>query len=193
MILSSLTEIVKKKESALKFSQVSDLMYHFVNGGMSAANKNFIYFLEKVADDQLTLKEEFNTLNSTKLLWAYGKFMNRSLAPYFASQVSSSIINRYEFSRQPSVNHRLQRKAVKEILHQKKQISSENFALSLYACASVGFYEKEFFDNAVQQYQQSGEVPSVQNLGYIVQAVATLRKNEHVKLLVDWTAQLIEK
>jgi hypothetical protein len=68
-------------------------MYHFVQGGMTQ-NKNFIYYLEKVADDQLTLKEEFNTLNSSKLLWGFGKFVNRSLAPYFAQDMSSSIINR---------------------------------------------------------------------------------------------------
>jgi hypothetical protein len=117
MILQSLTEVIKKKETALKFSQVTDIMYHFVNGDMGLSNKNFVYFLEKVADDQLTVKEEFNTLNSTKLLWAYGKFMNRTLAPHFASQVSSSIINRYDFSRVPTVNHRLHRKTIREIIH----------------------------------------------------------------------------
>jgi hypothetical protein len=115
--LSSLTEAIKKKESNIKFSQVSELMFHFVNSELSHQQKDFIYYLEKVADDQLTLKEEFNTLNSTKLLWGYGKFMNRSLAPYYSAQVSSSILNRSELAKVPSVNHRLQRKAVREIIH----------------------------------------------------------------------------
>lgn len=117
MVLASLSEVVKKKEQSIKFAQVSDLMYHFVGGDM-VQNKQFIYYLEKVADDQLTLREEFNTLNSAKLLWGFGKFVNKQIAPYFATQVSSSIINRYEYSKTPSVNHRLHRKVVKEIISQ---------------------------------------------------------------------------
>lgn len=49
-ILTLLPEIIKKKEASFKFSNVGDLMYHFVQGGMTQ-NKNFIYYLEKVADD----------------------------------------------------------------------------------------------------------------------------------------------
>lgn len=28
-------------------------------------------------------------------------------------------------------------------------MTADNFALSLYACASVGYYDKDFFDNAI--------------------------------------------
>jgi hypothetical protein len=60
-------------------------------------------------------------------------------------------MSRYEFSKTPSVNHRLHRKIVNQIFSRKKVITPENFALSLYACATVGFYDKEFFDNAIGQ------------------------------------------
>jgi hypothetical protein len=69
-----------------------------------------------VADEQLTLKEQFNTHNTAKLLWGFGKFVNKGLSPHFAGDLSSSIVNRYEFSKTPSVNHRLHRKVVKEII-----------------------------------------------------------------------------
>lgn len=125
----------------MKFSNISDLIYHYVQGEM-VQDKKFIYYLEKVADDMLVIKEEFNTINSAKLLWGYSKFVNKSIAPYYAQQVSSSILNRYEFSRTPTVNHRLQRKVVDQIFSRKKVITADNFALSLFACASVGFHDR---------------------------------------------------
>jgi hypothetical protein len=55
-------------------------MYHYVGGGM-VQNKNFIYYLEKIADDQLVVKEKFNTMMTAKLLWGFGKFVNKNLSP----------------------------------------------------------------------------------------------------------------
>ena len=111
LILQSLTDIIHRKESQLKFANVSDLMYHYVQGEM-VQDKKFIYYLEKIADDQLTVLEEFNTLNSSKLLWGYGKFVNKNLSPGYSQQISSSIMNRTEFAKTPSVNHRIHRKIV---------------------------------------------------------------------------------
>jgi hypothetical protein len=67
----------------MKFANVSDLMYHYVTGDV-VQNKKFIYYLEKVADDQLTILEQFNTLNSAKLLWGFGKFVNKNIAPRYS-------------------------------------------------------------------------------------------------------------
>jgi hypothetical protein len=111
MIMQALPEIIKKKEATLKFANVSDLMFHYIQGDLGQ-DKKFIYYLEKIADDQLTVLEEFNTLNSSKLLWGYGKFVNKNIAPGFAQQISSSIMNRSEFAKTPSVNHRLHKKIV---------------------------------------------------------------------------------
>lgn len=72
-------------------------------------------------------------------------------------------------------------------------MTPDNFALTLYSCASVGFYDKEFFDNAVNMFQESGETPSIQNLGYIIQSMALLRKNEHVPRLVKWLTEIINE
>lgn len=72
-------------------------------------------------------------------------------------------------------------------------MSPDNFALSLYACASVGFYEQEFFDTAIASFESTGELPSIKNLGYIIQAMALLRKNEHVGKLTNWLGQIIKE
>jgi len=50
MILKTLPELIKKKESTLKFANVSDLMYHYMQGDLGQ-DKKFIYYLEKIADD----------------------------------------------------------------------------------------------------------------------------------------------
>ena len=96
-------------------------MYHYASSGM-LQNKKIFYYLEKVAKDQLILKEKFNTINSTKLLWGFGKFFNRGLAPEFNLDIASSILNRWEFSRIPSVNHRLHRQVVDNIIGLNKLI-----------------------------------------------------------------------
>jgi len=79
-VLGELAEAVKKKEATFRFSNVSDLMYHYSVGGLTH-NKRFLYYLEKVADEQLTLKEQFNTHNTAKLLWGFAKFVNKGLSP----------------------------------------------------------------------------------------------------------------
>lgn len=90
-------------------------MFHYVQGDV-VQNKRFIYYLEKLADDSLTLKDYFNTHNTSKLLWGFAKFVNKNVAPQFAQEISSSIINRYEFSKTPSVSHRIHRKIMKDIV-----------------------------------------------------------------------------
>ena len=109
-------------------------------------NKKFFYYLEKVADDQLMLKENFQTVNASKILWGLGKFVNRGLAPKFNQDIASNVISRYEFTKVPSVNHRLHKRLVDQISELKKKITPANFAITMYSCASVGFYDRSFFD-----------------------------------------------
>lgn len=137
--------------------------------------------------------EEFNTLNSSKLLWGFGKFVNKHIAPGYAQQISSSIMNRTEFAKTPTVNHRLHRKIVSQIFSRNKVITPDNFAVSLYSCASVGFYDKEFFDNAIGQFEQSEKLPSLKNLGYLVQSMALLRKSDHTPKLMEWVGRLTKE
>jgi hypothetical protein len=63
----------------------------------------------------------------------------------------------------------------------------------LYSCASVGFYDKEFFDNAIGQFLKEDKIPSLRNLGYLVQAMALLRKSDHTAKLMEWVGKLTKE
>jgi hypothetical protein len=62
------------------------------------------------------LKEKFNSINSAKLLWGLGKFFNRNLTPLYNQEIAGTIVNRYELSKVASVNHRIHRRVVQEII-----------------------------------------------------------------------------
>lgn len=47
------------------------------------SKRQFIYDLEQVALEKLTLKDAFTTIDSTKLLWGLAKFQNRKISPLF--------------------------------------------------------------------------------------------------------------
>lgn len=70
-------------------------------------------------------------------------------------------------------------------------MTPDNFAITLYSCASVGYHDKEFFDNAIDQFTKEGKTPTLQNLGYMIQAMTLLRRNEYVPQLTQWLTQLI--
>ena len=89
MIMQALPEIIKKKESTLKFANVSDLMFHYIQGDLGQ-DKKFIYYLEKIADDQLTVLEEFNTLNSSKLLLELRLFLLVDGCTVFSAAAAAS-------------------------------------------------------------------------------------------------------
>ncbi|CDW74365.1 UNKNOWN [Stylonychia lemnae] len=189
-ILSELPDIIQKKSEEINFSQISDLMFHYTSADMMQ-NKNFIYFLEKTAEDQLILREKFITLNSARLIWGFGKFMNRRLQPRYNQDIGATIINRYELTKVPSVSHKLQRRVVDLIIEHKKAITTDNLALSLYANASVGFYDRIFFADAFQQFTLNGQAPSLKNIGYFAQSMALLRNYEHFDHAILWLEQLI--
>lgn len=104
--MNSMKGIFKKKKDSLSLSNLSEIMYLY-NCGNLAQDKQFIYFVEKEALGMVTVKDEFNTLNATKLLWGLAKFSNRSICPYYSSEIGGSIINRAVLSKTPSVNHRI--------------------------------------------------------------------------------------
>lgn len=53
------------------------------------------------------MKDNFNTINSTKLLWGLAKFVNRNINPYFNKDSASCIINRSQIAKITSVQHRI--------------------------------------------------------------------------------------
>lgn len=109
----------------------------------------------------MVLHEKFITLNSARLLWGFGKFVNRRLQPRYNQDIGASILNRYEFSKVPSVNHRVHRKIVDKITEDKKVITTENLALTLYANASVGYYDRIFFSDAFDQFTLNNQIPNI--------------------------------
>ena len=55
---------------------------------------NFVGKLEKHTIDKLTLKDYFNSLNTTTILWSLAKNKNKDLVPAFNQDVSSCLIER---------------------------------------------------------------------------------------------------
>lgn len=86
--------IIAIKKEELRLSNLSDVMFYYSSSDSMIHDKQFMYFLEKEANLRVTLKEEFNTLNSARLLWGFSKFINRSLTPAFNHEISGSILNR---------------------------------------------------------------------------------------------------
>lgn len=64
--------------------------------------------------------------------------------------------------------------------------TTNNLALTLYSLASVNFYDREYFESAFKLFTDSDSIPSIKDLGYIVQACAILRRNEYNDFLSRW-------
>lgn len=93
------------------------------------------------------MKDQFNTIHSTKLLWGLSKFHNRQLNPYFNNDPASIILNRASLCPIRSVTHRLPILFVEEILKHNKKQTSENLCLGLYSLASIDFYHQDYFES----------------------------------------------
>lgn len=86
-------------------------------------------------------------------------------------------------------------------MDKNKIITTENLALTLYANASVGFYDAQFVHNAFEQFSLHDQIPDIQTIGYFAQSLALLRRNEYTnkiaywleRLVLDKTKQFIEK
>jgi hypothetical protein len=71
--------------------------------------------------DKLILKEEFTTINSTKFLWGLSKFANRNLNPFFNEDPASSILNRASLAKVRSLQHRVPKLFIDEIIDKNKR------------------------------------------------------------------------
>jgi hypothetical protein len=148
--------------------------------------RQFIYDIESISIDKLVVKDKFTTQDSTKSLWGLAKFQNRVINPYFNNDPASCIINRYQVARVPSLTHRLPTLFTKEILEQKKKNTFQNMCLSLYAMASMNYYEQEYFESVFFAFLDTDATPQVDQLAYIAQACATLRRSEYTSQLLQW-------
>jgi hypothetical protein len=84
----------------VSIKNLSDLMFAYTAIAPMAVNdkRQFLYDIENAAYKKVVMKDKFNTVNSTKMLWGYSKFINRHLNPYFNSDVASCILNRFSLS-----------------------------------------------------------------------------------------------
>lgn len=159
---------------------------------MSVNNKRqFIYDLENTALDKLILKDKFNTINSTRLLWGLAKFTNRHLNPYFNSDSASCILNRYSLAKVRTVSHRVPHEVIKTILDQKKITTFKNMGLGLYSLASMDFYDQEYFESVFTSHLNQETKPDLSSLAKITQACATLRRSEYTNVLASWLVEAI--
>jgi hypothetical protein len=145
-----------------------------------------VSILEKTVKEKVVLKDYFNTLNSTKIQWTLAKYNNRVLNPLFAADVASVILPRSEHSVVRSVQHATFNEITGETLKKKKHISPSNLAVQLYAQATMDLHSYDFFEAAFIRLKESGNIPAPQDLGYLAQAAAILKRPEYTALLIKW-------
>lgn len=64
--------------------------------------------------------------------------------------------------------------------------------LSLYSMASMNFYSQEYFESVFFAYLDQEATPHVDQLAYIAQSCAILRRSEYTETLVKWFMQTVE-
>ncbi len=141
--------------------------------------RQFIYDLEKCAYDKMAVKDKFTTINSTRYLWGLAKFQNRNVNPLFNQDPANTLIHRSQVSKVPSVAHRVPKQFATEIMRRKKQQTAENMCLSLFAMASLDYYDYEYFENVLMTFIDSNLTPQVEQLSFLTQAAAILRRSEY--------------
>lgn len=214
------------------------LAYAGVAGVMD--KRQFIYDLENAAEDKLVMKDMFNTIDSTKLLWGLSKFMNRNLNPAFNADPASAIMNRHSLANVRSVQHKLPLAVIKEVIQDhrhtrkpstlgsklqpaslvqeiepsqadslrslpameqphvpvrmdgfRKRHTLENMSISLYSMASMDFYDQEYFESCILGYLKQKVTPQIDQLAFVAQACAILRRSEYTQVLEDWLVEAL--
>ena len=107
------------------------------------------------------MKDRFDALDSTKLLWGLSKFHNRQLNPYFNNDPASILLNRASLCPVRSVTHRIPILVVEEILKNNEKQTLENLCIGLYSLASMDFYHQEYFEQVFITLQEQNMVPHI--------------------------------
>ena len=63
--------------------------------------------------------------------------------------------------------------------------------LSLYALSSMNFYDQEYFEKAFLSYLDQKATPQIDQLSFLAQSCAILRRSEYTPNLVDWLIDTI--
>ena len=63
--------------------------------------------------------------------------------------------------------------------------------LSLFAMASMDFFDQEYFDSIMLNFIETKHVPHIDQLCFLIQACAILRRSEYTKTLLQWFKQVM--
>ena len=58
--------------------------------------------------------------------------------------------------------------------------------LTLYAMASMNFYDQEYFESVFYSYLDIDATPQIDQLAFISQSCAILRRSEYTQSILQW-------
>jgi hypothetical protein len=107
-VMKLMQPIVIEKVEKANLANVADVLmaYSLVSIDLlDTEAETFKGKMEKAVLDKVILKDYFNAMNSTKIMWALAKATNKDLAPAFNSDVASIILPRADLVIAESIAH----------------------------------------------------------------------------------------
>ena len=165
-VLEALQEPIIAKLDTCSIANLADIVFAYSQVSLlNVKELNFKGLIERSILDRVTLKDFFNTLNATKILWALAKQANNKISPGFNQDVGSAILARNDIPKARSIDHIIPRLFCEQIIEEKKNSTPMNLSLILYSMASVDFHDQAFFEQAFLSFKQSP--PAFNELGYL--------------------------
>ena len=169
-------------------ANLADVLFAYSLAELPASTEGRVFFnkLEKFLLDKIILKDYFNTINSSRIQWALAKQANAELIPLYSSDPSGSILMRRDFGRVASVQHRIFKEINRQVIAKRKHAEPLNLAVTLFAQSTINLHDQELFEQTFLHFKDSGSTPRIDELGYLAQAAATLRRAEYTAFLIKW-------
>lgn len=155
-VMTQLQRPILHKLELCSIANLGDILlaYSMVSPSLlDSKDLNFVGKLEKSVIDKVISKDYFNSLNTTRILWALAKTKNELLVPSFNQDVSAVILQRSDLQRAQQIIQIIPKLIAIEILEKKKTLTPMNSALTLYSMAAVGFYDQEFYESIMIQFK----------------------------------------
>ena len=179
-VLKSLQKPILKKLEPATIANLSDVLFAYSTASpdmletkndlaLDDPNREvgFVHQVQKALNDKVILLDHFNTLNSTKAVWALSRYQAHSLVPNYHLDVANVLLSRQDIGKVSSVSHAIYKDIGSQILEKKKMSTALNQSISMYAQASVGYHNEQFFEQAFMNYKQHEQVPTITDLGYM--------------------------
>jgi hypothetical protein len=105
-VLKALQEPIIAKLDTCSIANLADIVFAYSQVSLlNVKELNFKGLIERSILDRVTLKDFFNTLNATKILWALAKQANNKISPGFNQDVGSAILARNDIPKARSIDH----------------------------------------------------------------------------------------